>query len=258
MTEKTELTDENFWENYWRGCKIPSTVNPDFSFDRCLSAALRETVPGLSGSVLEIGCAPGRWMAFFYKEFGLVPSGIEYTAPGIRITRENLAALAVPCGELWKGDFLSIPPEPKFDVVASFGFIEHFSDPEAVIRRHLEWLKPGGTLILGVPNFRGIYTILQSAADKAVLDNHNLGIMTLDYFIKIGKKLGLEAARSSYLGSFEPSLPLCPRKNTPKVLLVKVLLRALSILRRPACLDAFNGAWFSSYILSSYRKGGRE
>jgi 2-polyprenyl-3-methyl-5-hydroxy-6-metoxy-1,4-benzoquinol methylase len=44
--------------------------------------------------------------------------------------------------------------------VISFGFIEHFDNPENVIQKHLDLLKPGGILIVGVPNFTGIHGIL--------------------------------------------------------------------------------------------------
>lgn len=254
--KNTELTEEDFWEKYWSGCSLPSLVDPDFSFDRCLSRALREAAAGVSGEVLEIGCAPGRWMAFFQKECGLLPSGIEYTAPGNRITRENLRLLGVPYGKLWEGDFLAIEPEPKFDAVVSLGFIEHFSDPSGVILRHAGWLKPGGRLILGVPNFRGVYGFLQGICDKSVLEKHNLAVMTTDFFRGLDGMGGLRLLNSAYLGSFEPSLPVCPKKNTAAVLLVKALLRALLLARRPAFFDNFNGPSFSSYILSSFMKEG--
>jgi len=37
------------------------------------------------------------------------------------------------------------------------GFIEHFDEPVGVVVRHLDLLKPGGILLLGVPNYGGIY-----------------------------------------------------------------------------------------------------
>ncbi len=44
--------------------------------------------------------------------------------------------------------------ERQFDVVVSFGFIEHFDDPEPAIRRHVELCKPGGVVFITVPNYR--------------------------------------------------------------------------------------------------------
>jgi SAM-dependent methyltransferase len=53
-------------------------------------------------------------------------------------------------------DLVASPPEfPKnsLDVVTSFDSIEHWhSSPKPSLHRALDWLKPGGLLILGLPN----------------------------------------------------------------------------------------------------------
>jgi len=45
---------------------------------------------------------------------------------------------------------------PSFDIVFSMGFIEHFSDLDSIVGKHVELLKKHGILLLGVPNYRGI------------------------------------------------------------------------------------------------------
>ncbi|MCR4288266.1 MAG: class I SAM-dependent methyltransferase, partial [Deltaproteobacteria bacterium] len=92
-----ELTEVKFWDDYWKGCGLPSAIDEGFSFDRCLAKELRRHLTGLSGKALEVGCAPGRWMAFLH-ELGLVPSGIEYSRAGVDITVRNLNMLHVKYG----------------------------------------------------------------------------------------------------------------------------------------------------------------
>lgn len=255
-----QIADSAFWEHYWRRLRLPSVVDKGFSFERCLAAHLVRQLSGCRGDVLDIGCAPGKWMALLSRECGLRPSGIEYSDAGYAATARNLDMLGVEYGRLWKGDFLSVAPDRTFDVVLSLGFIEHFTDPDAVIDRHLEWLKPGGVLILGVPNFRGIYRRIQAVLDASVLEKHNLGVMSLEYFREIALRFALSPEFLGYIGSFEPLLPI-PREqgNTAGQTVVKGLLYGAILLRRRyRFLDRVNHPWFSSYILAVFRSRAKE
>jgi len=249
-----KLTEVEFWENYWSKVKIPDEVNLDFSFERCLANALSENLADLDGEVLEVGCAPGRWLAFMAKEFGLKPSGVEYSKAGLDATVKNFDCLGILPGEIFQGDFFEIEPVRKFDVVMSFGFIEHFDNPDDVVGRHLKWLKPGGTLILGVPNLRGIFSSVQKVLDTSVLDKHNLDMMTPDYFSALAKRFELTPIFNDYIGSFEPSLPIPkPGPGTFAQFLVRCLLKAASVVRKVRFFDKVNHPSFSSYILAIYR-----
>ena len=67
----------------------------------------------------------------------------------------------------------------KFDVVCSFGFIEHFDDYETIFKKHIELLNKNGRLIIEMPNFRYGQKILHNFFDKPNLKRHNLDIMDL-------------------------------------------------------------------------------
>lgn len=250
-----ELTEVEFWDNYWRSCELPSTVNHDFSFERCLAQEIRASLPDVSGEVFEVGCAPGKWLAFMAETFGMRASGIDYSEAGMRSTLKNFEILDLPSNTILAGDFFTTAPPRQFDVVMSFGFIEHFDDPESVVQRHLDWLKPGGHLIIGVPNFNGIYKPIQAVLDQEILDKHNLDIMNLDYFSKLGKRLDLEPVTIKYLGSFEPSLPIArPGFGNPLQAATKVGIKLAAKLRQAKFFDRFNNKYVSSYILAIYRK----
>lgn len=250
-----ELTETEFWEKYWQGCPLPSEVNMDIGFDRCLAQALAKRLHGVSGDVFEVGCAPGKWLAFMAKTFQMRASGIEYSLAGTEATHRNLKLLGMPVESILAGDFFKAEPQPQYDVVMSFGFIEHFDDPDAVVQRHAQWLKPGGRLVIGVPNFNGVYRPLQRILNPDILEKHNLKIMHLDYFKNLGDKVALDVEHVEYLGSFEPSLPIAnPGLGNPAQFLIKVLLRGIAWLRRSPRLDKINHPLFSSCILAIYRK----
>jgi SAM-dependent methyltransferase len=259
MGIRMKLTDVNFWEQYWAGVQLPSEVDWALSSDRCLAEALNQHLQAQGGTAFEVGCAPGKWLAFMAREFGMAPSGIEYTEAGMKATLRNFSQLGLSPDEIVTGDFFSTEPTRQFDTVMSFGFIEHFDDPEAVVERHLRWLKPGGRLVLGVPNFTGIYKLIQAILDQTLLDKHNLSIMNTAYFEALGKKLRLEQDFIGYIGSFEPSLPIArPGYGSLAQNLLKIGIRLAVPLRRLRFFDRVNHPAISSYILAIYRKSDRE
>lgn len=251
-----ELTSEQFWNDYWSKYHLPSVIDRKFSADRCLAKRLKAELQGVKGEVLEVGCAPGKWLEFMSRELGLTPSGIEYSAKGVEMTKKNFELLKIQYGTLWNGDFFELAVERQFDVVISLGFIEHFDEVDRVIERHLQWLKPGGSLVLGVPNFRGIHQWLQARLDPSVLDKHNLSIMEKGYFRSVAEKFNLQVQYLDYLGSFEPALPFGPKKpRTLPRLAIKAMLRVGHKVRRWSLLDGINSPWLSSYLLGVFRKG---
>ena len=173
----------------------------------------------------------------------------------MKATIKNFELLGLIFGRIQTGDFFQTKPDRQFDVVMSFGFIEHFSEVDAVVNQHLQWLKPGGVLILGVPNFRGIYYFLQKLLDKNILDKHNLDVMSSEYFYDLADRHKLKPIAVRYIGSFEPSLPIPAQgRNSPLQLVVRGALWLARKIRRLRIFDAINGHRFSSYIVAIYRK----
>lgn len=249
------LTETIFWEDYWRNRRLPNEVDMQIPFDRCLADALTRRLKGVRGDVFEVGCAPGKWLAFIVKTFGMKANGIEYSEAGMEATRRNFEILNLPIDTIIAGDFFAVTPEPRFDVVMSYGFIEHFDDPDVVVARHAAWVKPGGILIIGVPNFNGIYKPLQKILDQSILDKHNLKTMRLDYFNGLPQRLQLHLESLDYIASFDPSLPIAkPGLGNPAQFPIKAFLRVAACIRRSPALDKFNASWLSACILAIYRK----
>lgn len=95
--------------------------------------------------VLELGCGGSAFLPYFAHQFGFDVSGIDYSESGCDLARQmcvaNNISARVVCA-----DFFHAPAEmmESFDVVASFGVVEHFSDTTYTLSRFAGFLKREG------------------------------------------------------------------------------------------------------------------
>jgi SAM-dependent methyltransferase len=100
-----------------------------------------------SGTLLDVGCGAG----FFLRE----ASNAGFSAQGVEFSHE-----AVEFGMRWgsvritEGDLLDTRfPDSSFDIVTLWHALEHLPRPIEALKRIRALLKPGGVLVIAVPNF---------------------------------------------------------------------------------------------------------
>lgn len=253
------IVEKSFWENdyYWAEAALPCRADMGFAFDRSLARALAAHAPAKRGeSVLEVGCAPAKWLIFYAERFGAQVSGIEYSEIGAQLSRDNLLAAGVS-GEIATGDFFEVEPT-KHRLVVSIGFIEHFDEPAQALERHLDFVAPGGRLAVGVPNFRGLNGAVQWLAKPEYLAIHNRAAMRPALYRDFARDHDLELLHLGYLGGFDPVIIglsrgplLSPRRAIPgAITLLEGRFRTLRVA------DRLEHRWLSSYLLAVYRIPG--
>lgn len=204
------LTNEAFWDEYWAGIQLPALLEPaqvqwHFALTQIFQRILRYD-PTLT--LLEIGCAPGRWLVWFNRTLGYKIVGCDTSPKGVQLTQDNLRLNAVS-GTLCHADLMSDDlPLHTFDVVLSIGVIEHFQDPSPIIARHIELLKPGGRLILEVPNMAGAinHLLLRLAGMNDFLAVHNLAVMNRYFFKSVARDFQLDIECLTFAGGFDPGI----------------------------------------------------
>jgi SAM-dependent methyltransferase len=246
----TNLATKNFWEeDYYRGIEIPARPDPDFPYERCLAHALEELAPVVRGArVLEIGCSPARWLLWYAERFGAAVTGLEYSAAGVRLSRENLAAAGVD-GEIHEADFFSGDLVlGRFDLVLSLGFIEHFDDVPAAFARHVDFVGDGGRIVIGMPNFRGLTGFLQAWGDRGYLNLHNRRAMDAELYRQLAGAHGMRLDVVRYIDGVDPAMIRATRRS------VQVPLIPLMAWRRLRLSDHVNHRLISSYLLLTFTK----
>jgi 2-polyprenyl-3-methyl-5-hydroxy-6-metoxy-1,4-benzoquinol methylase len=107
-----------------------------------------DLVPGGS-DVLDVGCSTG-YLAEALTQHGCAVSGIEYDADAAEKARPHLQHLVV--GDLVTMDLAAELGDRTFDVIVCADILEHLPDPVDVLRRLLAHLRPGGSVVISVPN----------------------------------------------------------------------------------------------------------
>ncbi|MDC3408806.1 class I SAM-dependent methyltransferase [Burkholderiales bacterium] len=213
-------------------------------------------------SVLEIGSAPGHFMAQFAKSFSADCFGVEYTQKGAEVNRKVFSDSGLNPSNVIEADFFSDDfidaNKNRFDVVISRGFIEHFKDVQSAVSRHTKLLKPGGTLFILIPNLRGIYGLWTRSFNPEQLPLHNLEIMKLRSFKALFAPLPLRKLRCSYFGTLSFWMFTAPtdRPNLGRVIGgLLVVQRVLNLfLRLVFRKKGFETAIFSPNLIYVGRK----
>lgn len=96
-------------------------------------------------AVLDVGCGTGRWVRR-YDELGFRVTGVDATAPMLRVARKLKTTAPLVAGEACRLPF----PDARFDLVSDITVVQHISaslQPQA-LREMVRVIRPGGCLIL--------------------------------------------------------------------------------------------------------------
>lgn len=257
-----KLTEQDFWEKYWQERGESSVemkrTKRSLNTNALIDVFDKYLEKNPERNILEIGGAPGQYLMYMAKNFGYRVASLDYSSAGNAQTVQNFkkAGMAV---DVYERDLFSEKFSqgiPQFDIVYSLGFVEHFENLQDVIARHLQLLKPGGKLIIGVPNLRGIYKWFLKQTAPGHLAIHNLKSMDARNWQNFETALSLKIIYRAYIGGFEP---LVMKKLEKKNLWAKFLNFVVKILMLVFSfnfnfLRKYNSPRCSGYLIGVYEK----
>lgn len=181
-------------------------------------------------SCFEVGCFPGGYLAYFGTK-GLELNGIDLSDRVGTHLVPFYKSKHLPVGNLQHGDFFKFNTATGFDVVCSFGFIEHFEEWQPVVKKHIELLNKGGYLVITAPNFRGSFqNFFHRNFDLENYQRHYVPSMNPALWQAFLETQGMEIVKTGYFGELDFWVEETP--SFIKRLMVGVLVRLKPLMKR--------------------------
>lgn len=244
------LTDRDFWVKYWESKTDLSVVIPEnYLFHRQLADIVdKENVK----TAIELGGFPGYYAVFLKKYLKLDVTLLDYFVHQ-PITEQLLKTngLAEDDIKIIETDLFKYEPAQQYDLVLSCGLIEHFLDTEDIIKRHIAFLKPGGTLFITLPNFKSVNGWFQKNFDKENYDKHNIACMDPALLASICERVGLQEVKAKYFGKFSVWLENEKQRSFALRLFKKIIWLKGKVFTK---IFPFESKQLSPYIILEARK----
>lgn len=244
------LTDRSFWVNYWES---KTNLSVQIPAHYLFAEELRRIVAkNKVVTAIELGGFPGYYAVFLKKYLHLDVTLLDYFVH--KPITENLLKkneLAADSISVVEADLFNYQVERGFDLVLSCGLIEHFNDTQDIIRKHIAFLNPGGTLFITLPNFRSLNGWFQREFDRENYDKHNISCMDPDLLARICRGEGLEVKQARYFGRFSVWL----ENESQKTFLVRGLKKVVWFTGKVLSkLIPLESRTFSPYIVIEAKK----
>jgi SAM-dependent methyltransferase len=239
-----DVAGRQFWESTWSTAKPEIYPGPIFHF----APLMERYLPKKKGlRLIELGAVPGNHLVYFSKEFGYRVCALDYLAD-MSVVRETFAINGVSDFEIVNRDLFEFFPSEKFDVVFSIGLVEHFEDWRAIWNKHVDLLKPGGFLVIGLPNTRYLHWLLMKLLCPSILAVHRTYLMSPKVLNKLSAQSGLDVLFCNYLGTYRPFYAM----PAPLSFVSRVVIKLLNL----AGLGHIPNRFASPFIFLIAKKSG--
>lgn len=140
------------------------------------------------GKILDIGCGLGELLSIF-KEHGWECLGVEFNQFAADFARKKFGLGIIP-----KSIFDFSYDGKKFDCIMLWGVLEHFTEPQKVLKKVYELLDDNGLLIIEVPSSDSIlvryFEKFGGYIDRIIEGDRHIMLFSVKSFIDMTQKAG--------------------------------------------------------------------
>jgi len=145
------------WEAYWRG---HARIEETYSTGERLAREILADGPVQGQPVLEVGAGSGR-DALALAAAGAVGVVLDYSPASLELVRAQARDRGLAL-HLVRADALAMPfRDGSFSVVFHQGLLEHFRDPQPLLRENGRVARRGGRVVVDVPQTLHPYTLMK-------------------------------------------------------------------------------------------------
>ena len=157
-----------------------------------MSAVVRMKLSA-GANILDIGCSRGDWLARI-RDYGYEVSGIE-ADPRAAAYAEKVHQISVTQTDVdeWR------PQQERFDGILFFHLLEHLRKPAEFLSRCHTGLKPGGKILMRVPNVASLQAALTGKRWKGLEIPRHIMLFTPKALRELIEKAGFDI---EYLGTW--------------------------------------------------------
>lgn len=181
----------------------PTPSAPDFSYYQNVRSDLTENVAKGDHRILDVGCGAG-YFGEFLKLHGYASEivGIEIDTAAAEVASTKLDH--VLCANLNESSIFEVLKDfdkDTFDYIICADVLEHLIDPWSVLSALVSYLRPGGRVVLSLPNVRHwsvwLPLILRGQweyREEGIMDRTHLRFFTRFSAIELLNRTGLDVA----------------------------------------------------------------
>lgn len=163
-----KVNNRQFYERIWSDFASPAELQVAIHVEsrRPLLKLLERHLPeGFGARTLEVGCGTALDSCLLASAHpGVRAYACDLSEHAVTVAGENARRLGVPLS-VFAGDLTLLPfADGYFDLVFSQGVLEHFEDPAPAVREQVRVLRPGGALVVDVPQRYNLYTLRKRRA----------------------------------------------------------------------------------------------
>jgi 2-polyprenyl-3-methyl-5-hydroxy-6-metoxy-1,4-benzoquinol methylase len=197
------LSSVDYWDIVLKDAKLPRVNKPKhyyipMNFIHDILRSENKT------TFMEVGAGSSGWLPYFAKRYGYRVSGLDYSDVGCKLARENLRMLGIDYDEVLCQDLFTWHSQKKYDIIFSYGVVEHFAEPEKVIGIFREHLNSDGIIITLVPNLNGLMGVLSRRFVPDIYNIHK--VITREELRQFHLDLGFTDLKTDYAGTLSVSV----------------------------------------------------
>jgi 2-polyprenyl-3-methyl-5-hydroxy-6-metoxy-1,4-benzoquinol methylase len=160
--------------------------------------------------VLDVGCGFATTSQHIQK-LGNRVTGVESSTEAVQVARKRIE-------QVFESDLQQFAIDRKYDAIIFADVLEHLAWPVRVLKRYMPMLKPGGSVIVSLPNV-GLWSVRLGLLfgrfhydDTGVLDRTHLRFFTRANAVAMLSEANLRVVRRTYNpGLARPLVPLAKK-----------------------------------------------